>query len=144
MTGTEEAFDGWQAPPWQLPLERATLSEIFRVPGRSPIEADVWPDDIWPHVCDCQRLDGAASTDLLNAFADLPVSDPARCHMPPWGLAAYADNELLFTATLCFECDNAVVDTPAGSALRAFDSASPAAQRLRSLLQSRLPLDRPT
>lgn len=60
--------------------------------------------------------------------------------MPPWGLAFYAGDELLFTVTLCFECSNAYVYNSRDKDLRAFDLDCPSAAGLRALLEHHLPI----
>jgi hypothetical protein len=60
--------------------------------------------------------------------------------MPPWGLALYEQDALLFTATLCYQCRNAYIYMDQSRELRAFDPDGPNSADLRQVLQQYLPL----
>jgi hypothetical protein len=88
-------------------------------------------------------LSGTEAQRVLDLFRGLEPGESARCHMPPWGLALYEQDVLLFTATLCYVCSNAYIYTRKGKDLRAFDPAGPNAVALRQVLRQHLPLDEP-
>jgi hypothetical protein len=60
--------------------------------------------------------------------------------MPPWGLALYEQEALLFTTTLCYRCSNAYIYMNESRVLRGFDPDGPNAAELRQVLQQYLPL----
>ena len=104
------------------------------------IAAQGWPETFWTHVGSRVALVGSDAAGVIALVAALEPGVSARCHMPPWGIALYAKDALLFTASLCFKCSNAYVFTAEGMQLRAFDPTGQNASALRSVLEAHLPL----
>ena len=130
------ASDFWKPPSWSLDLDQISVIEAFRVPDKSIISDEGWPDSFWSNVQERTTANEKESKALLNLFRGLEVSEPARCHMPPFGLAGYLpDGTLSFTVTLCFECSNAYVYTVDGKQLRAFDISTTHAKNLLKTLK---------
>jgi hypothetical protein len=130
----------WKPPAWDTPIDRADGVELFGVPERTIIDGHGWPATFWREVDGRIRLAVDEARHVIQLFRDLAVGEAARCHLPPWGLAMFAGGELLFTATLCYQCDNAYVYTPSGRNLRAFASTRATATALRAVLEKHLPL----
>jgi hypothetical protein len=132
----------WQTPAWNTPLDRADRVEVFYLPARNIVPDEGWPTTFWRHVGERVVLHESDAQQLIGYFRDLEEGLSARCHMPPWGVAFYAGDELLFTVTLCFECTNAYVYNSHERNLRAFDVAGSNAVNLRAMLERILPLAR--
>jgi len=130
----------WQTPAWQTPVERADRVELFCIPDKCMISEVGWPDMFWDHVSERHLLSGSAAARVIRLFRGLESGASARCHMPPWGLALYEQESLLFTVTLCYLCRNAYVYTDQGKELRAFNPARPNAADLYQVLQQYLPI----
>lgn len=128
----------WQTPAWQTPVDRADRVELLSLPGQDIVPAEGWPASFWHHVGERCLLSGAEAQRVIHLFRGLEPSRSARCHMPPWGLALYEGDALLFTATLCYECSNAYIYTGQGKVLRAFDPRGPNADGLRRVLKQHL------
>lgn len=136
-------WEGWQTPAWETPIDRADRVELLSLSERKIVPPDGWPDAFFRHVDRRVLLTGAEAQPIIQRFRDLDPGESARCHMPPWGLALYAGDALLFTVTLCYACDNAYVYTGSGKDLRAFDTQGQNAVALRRALEQHLPLSRP-
>ncbi len=132
------AFE-WHTPAHALPLEQVDRVELLELPERDIITPEGWPDTFWPHVGARVALAGEAARAVVELYRELELDEPARCHMPAWGIAFTAGDALLFTVTLCFGCSNAYVYTSFGKDLRAFDPSTDVAKALRGLLQEQLP-----
>lgn len=130
----------WQTPAWETAIDRVDRVELFCLPDQSIVPAEGWPDVFWRHVSKRHLLSGTENQRVIRLFRELEPGEPARCHMPPWGLALYEQDALLFTATLCYRCSNAYIYTGPGKVLRAFDPTGPNAADLRQVLQQHLPL----
>ena len=128
--------DSWKPPAWNLPLEEVSLMEAFKVPQKSPISEFEWPEMFWKSVQERTMATEEGSKALLALFRELEVAEPARCHLPPFGLGAYCKRgTLLFTTTLCFECGNAFVYTKDGLEQRAMDVSTTSAKNLLETLK---------
>jgi hypothetical protein len=128
----------WLTPADGLPIHNVNRVELLSLVSQSPAPEDGWPESFWPHVARRLEAPPQDATLVIAAFRDLEPGSPARCHMPPWGLAFYQDDLLLVTTTLCFACSNAYVHSGAGTDLRAFDLHAPNAVLLRSVLERHL------
>jgi hypothetical protein len=130
----------WKVPAWEVRVDKANQVELFKIPNRNIISEEDWPESFWVHIRDRHLVDGQEGQHVIRLFQDLGPGEPARCHMPPWGLAFYYNAELLFTTTLCFECSNAYVYTASGKNLRAFDVSDSHAIELLDWLKEKMPL----
>ena len=130
----------WKTPAWNVPVEEVNQVELLKIPNKEIIPEEGWPETFWMHVSQRQLMTGKEAKQLLNLFHNLEPGMSARCHMPPWGLACYENERLLFTVTLCFECSNAYVYTADGQELRAFDTEEIHAIKLLNWLQDKMPL----
>ncbi len=129
----------WKTPAWETPVGRADRVELLCLPDRDIVPEGGWPDAFWDHVSERYPLLGAEAQRVIRLFRELEPGESMRCHLPPWGLAFYERDTLLFTATLCYVCDNAYIYTAQGKDLRAFDPAEPNAAKLRAVLKQHLP-----
>ncbi len=135
----------WKSPANGLSLSGVDKIVVYRVIGCKIVSEEGWPEKFWSNVKELKELTENETKDFLAVFKKIPEGEPARCHMPPWGFAAYCGSELLFTTTVCFECDNVYVFTNEGRELRAFDTLNPpSAQSLFNTFSSMLPLDENT
>jgi hypothetical protein len=130
----------WETPAWQTPLDRVDQVELFCLPHRDIIPEADWPDAFERHLSDRQLLREPEGRQVINLFRELEPGESARCHLPPWGIAFYEGDTLLFSTTLCYVCNNAYLYRTQGKVLRAFDSAGSNAVELRSILRQHLPL----
>jgi hypothetical protein len=136
----------WQAPAYQVPahevpIDKAVRVELLKLLSRGILSGDGWPESFWNGIQDRKLFDGDEAQHIIQLFQNLTPGEPARCHMPPWGLAFYDKSELLFTTTLCFECSNAYVYTAHGTDLRAFDVSETHAEDLLAFLKQEFPLN---
>lgn len=130
----------WKVPAWELPLHAVDAIEVFTISGRKIIQEKGWPASFWPHVENRCRLNDSEVHQVLALFQHLELDEPARCHLPAWGLGFYRKSELLCTVTLCFECSNAYIYTGSGKVLRAFNVSEINAVALFKFLKKRLPV----
>ncbi len=130
----------WQTPAWQTPVDRADRVELLCLPHQSIVPAEGWPDTFWRHVSTRHLLSGAEAQRVIRLFRELEPDKPARCHLPPWGLALYEQDALLFTVSLCYQCSNAYIYMGQDKVLRAFDPEGPNSADLRQVLRQYLPL----
>lgn len=130
----------WKTPAWQIPLDRADRVEVLRLSDENIVTERGWPDVFWSQVSERSVLPQNEAERAIRLFQGLELGEPARCHMPRWGLALYEGDVLLFTVTFCYRCSNAYVYTAQGKDLRAFDPAGPNAVELRGVFQQHLPL----
>jgi len=130
----------WHTPAWQTPIDKADRVALFYLPGQTIVPEQGWPDMFWQHVGERHFLSGPEAQHVIELFQGLELGQSARCHIPPWGLALYKQEVLLFTVTLCYRCSNAYVYTDQGMDLRAFNPVSPNAISLRKVLQQYLPI----
>lgn len=130
----------WQAPAQKVPIDKAVRVELLKLRSRGILSEDDWLESFWNGVQDRKLLEGDEAQRIIQLFQNLSPGEPARCHMPPWGLAFYDETELLFTTTLCFECSNAYVYTVHGKDLRAFDVSATHSKGLLTFLKQEFPL----
>jgi hypothetical protein len=128
----------WKTPAWQTPIERADRVELLELAGGIIPHAG-WPESFWTNVGERRLLVGSDAERVIRLFGELRPGQSARCHMPPWGLAFYEGEALLFTVSLCFECSNTYIYDSAEKNLRAFNVASRNAKSLRAVLKQHLP-----
>lgn len=130
----------WETSVWQTLFDGADRVDLLCLPNQDIVSEEGWPDTFWQHISERHMLLGEGAQRLVSLFRELEPSTPARCHMPPWGLAFYEGDALLFTTTLCFRCNNAYIYTSQGKELRAFDPNCSSAVDLRNVLKQHLPL----
>lgn len=128
----------WKPPAWQTTIDRADRVELLELASKIISEVG-WPESFWAHVGERRLLVGSDAERVIRLFAELKPGDSARCHMPPWGLAFYEGEALLFTVSLCFRCSNAYVYDANGMHLRAFKVAARGAKSLLAVLKQQLP-----
>ncbi len=128
----------WQTPAWQTPVSSADRVELVSLPQQKILAEEDWPDIFRSHVSERRMIAGDDAQQVIGLFTELEPGDPARCHMPPWGLAFYKNDIVLVAVTICYRCSNAYVYLGFGRDLRAFDSVGPNAVKLRYLLEQHL------
>lgn len=129
----------YKIPAWNLPIEEADRVELLCLPECDIISDANWPEEFFEFVAERHMLTGTEAQQVIQDFSNLAPAEPARCHTPPWGLAFYAGDTLLFTVTLCYECWNAYVYAGQEKMLRAFATFSPAGQSLAAILNKYFP-----
>ncbi|NRA37211.1 MAG: hypothetical protein HRU15_03665 [Planctomycetes bacterium] len=122
--------DFWKCPSYELAIESIDRVSVFKVKDNTVISEEGWPNHFWNEVSAVTDLGIDKSRKLIECFGKIEVGEPARCHIPPWGFAAYSDGELLFTTTICYKCDNVYIYTGEGKTLRAFNSSSKESKEL--------------
>jgi hypothetical protein len=79
-------------------------------------------------------LTGENAEVVCNLWRQLPKSEPARCHMPVFGLYLIAGTQIHTIASICWQCDNIVLMENGERQLYGFNSHSEAGQQLFQLL----------
>lgn len=130
----------WKTPAWETPIDRVDRVELLCLPDQNIIPEEGWPNAFWHHVSQRHPLFGTEAQQVIHLFRELEPGQSMRCHLPPLGLAFSEQDTLLFTATLCYVCNNAYIYTAQGKELRAFDPNGPKAAKLRVVLKQYLPL----
>ncbi len=74
-------------------------------------------------------IEGQVVQDIANLFRQLPPGEPARCHIPPFGLRFHSPEGLRRECSICWMCNNIHGDFQYN-----FDGAAPVSKRLFSLL----------
>jgi hypothetical protein len=64
-----------------------------------------------------------------------PTTNPARCHVPPFGLRFYQAETLLLEASLCWQCSNIFIVIADEKAGYIFDPKHKISQELLKLLK---------
>jgi hypothetical protein len=137
----DEGMDGTRKTPrWKTPAEDTNVSladriEVFAIRGQDIVPAEGWPARFWDHVDGRRFLSRGDAELIVSLFCGLEPGVSARCHTPPWGLAFYKGDDLLFSATICFRCSNVYVYTAQGKDLRAFNVKGANASKLRKTLE---------
>jgi len=49
---------------------------------------------------------GAAAERIADLWRRLPPGEPARCHVPPFGLRFLAGDEVICQGSVCWKCNN--------------------------------------
>lgn len=123
-----------------MAVQQANRVELMMLHQRKIISEQGWPDSFDRAVQTRKPFDGQEAQQIIQLFQCLAPGEPARCHMPPWAVAFYDQTQILFTATVCFECANAYVYTSLGKELRAFNTSETHGKQFLSLLNQELPL----
>jgi hypothetical protein len=131
----------WKSPSEGLSLDNVEKLEIFRVRSQKIISEVEWPNSFWPSTTELILLDSLSAKKVISLFKAIQVGEPARCHMPPWGLAIYSSSGLIYTVTICFECTNCYVYSENGKELRAFEMSDLNSLELLKYFESLLPLN---
>ncbi len=82
-----------------------------------------------PHV----RVTDPLAQQIADLWRQLPPSEQARCHIPPFGLRFYRRGELQLQASICWQCNTIFGDAKGGHVHYAFDADSELSQKLLSL-----------
>ena len=71
---------------------------------------------------------------IIKRWNALPNGFQSRCHIPGFAIKISNENELLFLATICWQCDNIhIIGSCASKQLIEFDGSLPEAQALLNL-----------
>lgn len=82
---------------------------------------------------------------LASLWNDLPPGETARCHVPGFAFQAYVGREVVFSAAICWKCNNISIGGPLASEnWRVFDAATTEAQSLLKLCQEVVNAGRPS
>ena len=74
--------------------------------------------------------------ELIRLWNGLPSDEQMRCHYPAFALQFWLDAQPVFTASLCWGCNNVFITGPmASSSLRQFDGGSVPANALLRMCQ---------
>jgi hypothetical protein len=74
-------------------------------------------------------LEGQLAQAVADLFRQLPPGEPARCHMPPFGLQFYSEDGNQQICSICWQCNNIYGDFQYN-----FDSSALVSQQLFALL----------
>src|SRR5262249_14652523 len=81
----------------------------------------------------CSLVQNASLIELWNA---LPNAEQARCHIPGFAIQLLRGPHPVFTAALCWKCNNiSLAGSVATLSWRKFDASSQSAQRLLVLCE---------
>jgi hypothetical protein len=73
---------------------------------------------------------------IQSLWNDLPEGETARCHLPGFAIQAVVKGEPVFSAAICWTCNNVSIGgSMATQTWRTFDAESPEALRLLALCQ---------
>lgn len=87
-------------------------------------------------VLKASTLSAADAEDLIRLWNDLPEGDAMRCHIPRHGIQLLSGSEAIFSAAICFECNNIRICGPLSDTdWRTFDAGSPAGKALKDALE---------
>jgi hypothetical protein len=111
-----------------LPLSAVDAAEIVDLHG-------VWADR------DAESMDAAAANAgvrvvgndamrIARLWRSLTAGEPARCHVPPFGLRFWAAGELVCHASICWRCNNVFGRTGDEQFTFAFDATAAPAREL--------------
>lgn len=126
---------------WRPLLVQADRVELLALTNRQSFPVADWPDHLDKHISHRQLLLDAEALQVIELFQKLESGPLARCHMPPWAISFYSSETLLFTATICFWCDNAYIYTAEGRGFRTFYRHGENAQALYGILSERLKVE---
>jgi hypothetical protein len=85
------------------------------------------------------RLTGVDAERIADLWRALPPGEPARCHIPPYGLRFWIGAQLIVEASLCWQCNNAYGYLGADATSFAFDAKALSAVALLMQLRHVLP-----
>lgn len=130
----------WLTPAWRTPIERVDRVDLLLITDRQLVPWEGWPATFWNYVSKQHSLVGVEAQEVVELFRTLEPGSSGRCHDPPWGIAFYERDALLFAATFCYRCDNVYIYTDKGNGDRGFNRRSPSAVSLRQVFTRHLPL----
>lgn len=107
---------------------------VFDLRGLEADRADEFPR-LFRHARSAW-VGGGEAQRIADLWRPLPPGDQGRCHTPPYGIGFLLDDVAVAEASLCWECNNAFGQTPAGPLFFAFDASSERARMLLALLTS--------
>lgn len=99
-----------------------------------------YDEDAWP-IYGRQVLTGADAEEFAALWRSqsFGVDYSKLCHEPGFGLRFYADEELVFEATVCFECSNFRVEPGWAGSFPGFDTTTPESRKLLQRLVELVP-----
>lgn len=112
--------------PAQLPVVSSVELLIFRDLDQDVSLSDPRPLQKVPR----KLLEGPVAQDIANLFRQLPPGEPARCHIPPFGLQFYSEDGNQQICSICWFCNNILGDFQYN-----FDGSDPISQKLLALLE---------
>jgi hypothetical protein len=68
------------------------------------------------------RVTDELAQQIASLWRKLPLGEPARCHIPPYGLRFYNGGDLLLQASICWQCNNIFGDEKGNSFGYLFDA----------------------
>ena len=78
-----------------------------------------------------KRVEGQVAQEIATLFRQLPSGEPARCHIPPYGLRFYTEEGLQKQCSICWMCNNIC-----GDFQYSFDANHAVSQSLLALISS--------
>ncbi|MBW4522244.1 MAG: hypothetical protein KME16_21515 [Scytolyngbya sp. HA4215-MV1] len=79
--------------------------------------------------------EGEAAQQIAQRWRQLIPGESARCHTPPFGLRFSFKGEILFQASICWECNNMYLYRQGCRSLYGLDLEKPAARELFYILE---------
>jgi hypothetical protein len=112
-------------------LPNVNAVEVLDLRGKFPNRLSEYADD-------SQQLAGvqcdAKTVELIAAsWRSLVSGQPARCHMPPFGIRFIVGSKIHLQVSICWRCHNMYGLLDGSKMTFAFDSEAPAAKTLLSL-----------
>ena len=85
------------------------------------------------------KLEGVDAERIASLWRQLPPGEPARCHIPPYGLRFWQAGKKVIEASLCWECNNAYGYSGRQTLWFTFDAKAPVSVALLMQLRHVLP-----
>ena len=85
------------------------------------------------------KLTGPDAQRIADLWRQLEAAEPARCHMPPYGLRFWRAGKKVVEASLCWECNNAYGYLGRREIWFTFDAGAPVSVSLLMQLRHVLP-----
>ena len=80
------------------------------------------------------KVEGDLAQQIANLWRQLSPGQSARCHIPPFGLRFYSQNQVVLQASMCWECDNMYIYKQGTRSLYGLNLDQPPAHQLLALL----------
>jgi hypothetical protein len=84
------------------------------------------------------RVTGNTAQKIAALWRSLPPGEPARCHIPPFGLRFFLREKLLAEASICWECNNVFGGTWDGDFSFEFDGEAPSSRELLAAIRAEI------
>src|SRR5262249_11198172 len=76
------------------------------------------------------RVKGQEAQIIAELWRKLPAGEPARCHMPPYGLRFWQGEKMVCQASVCWACNNLYGNAGDEAVYYAFDAKRGVSKKL--------------